>query len=44
MKKKIFILFLLTLLTFACGKKGDPIFKKENQSSGVINTQNKIYS
>ena len=32
MIKKIYILLLISILISSCGKKGDPVFKKENQN------------
>ncbi len=32
MIKKIYILLILSVIIFSCGKKGDPIYKEKNQS------------
>ena len=32
MIKKISILVFISILSISCGKKGDPVFKEENQS------------
>ena len=39
MIKKIYILLLITIILFSCGKKGDPVYNEENQNSGKISTQ-----
>jgi len=44
MIKKIFILLFITILFSSCGKKGDPIYEKENQSSKIFSTQLIIFS
>ena len=40
-KKLIIILFVAILIT-SCGKKGDPIYNEEKQSSKLIRTWQKI--
>tara|TARA_B100000401_G_C52471822_1_gene561545 strand:+ start:66 stop:194 length:129 start_codon:yes stop_codon:yes gene_type:complete len=32
MKKKIYIIFFLSLLITSCGKKGDPIYKENGKN------------
>ena len=39
MIKKIFIFLFITILLYACGKKGDPIYNDEKQKSKLISTQ-----
>ncbi len=33
MIKKIFIIMFVAILSSSCGKKGDPIYNEENQTS-----------
>ena len=42
MIKKIYILLIISVIIFSCGKKSDPIYKDENQNSRVISTNNSI--
>ncbi len=44
MIKKIYILLLITIILFSCGKKSDPVYNKENQNSGKISTQMTTFS
>ncbi len=37
MKKKLFIILVLCTFFFACGKKGDPVYKEED--SKILNTK-----
>tara|TARA_B100001057_G_scaffold274158_1_gene274437 strand:- start:5762 stop:5896 length:135 start_codon:yes stop_codon:yes gene_type:complete len=39
MINKICILIIITLLSYSCGKKGDPVYKSENQNSGILSSQ-----
>ena len=39
MIKKIYILLFVSILICSCGKKGDPIYKEENQNVEKINIQ-----
>tara|TARA_B100000900_G_scaffold243979_1_gene207426 strand:+ start:104 stop:238 length:135 start_codon:yes stop_codon:yes gene_type:complete len=39
MIKKIYILLFVTILISSCGKKGDPVFKEENQNSEKTSLQ-----
>ena len=39
MIKKIYILLLITIMLFSCGKKGDPVYNEGNQNSEKISTQ-----
>jgi hypothetical protein len=36
MIKKISIFLFIVILLSSCGKKGDPIYNKENQNSGIF--------
>ena len=36
MIKKISIILFITVLLFSCGKKGDPIYNEENQTSEIF--------
>ncbi len=41
MIKKLFIILVLSTLFFACGKKGDPVYKEKD--SKILNTKtNKV--
>ena len=44
MIKKISILLFISILIFSCGKKGDPVFKEENQSIKQISIQMTSFS
>ena len=33
MTKKIFIIMFLIIITISCGKKGDPIYQKDNKKT-----------
>ena len=44
MIKKIYILLFATILICSCGKKGDPVYKKEGQNSGMISPQMSVFS
>ena len=44
MIKKIFILLFLTIMISSCGKKGDPVYKEENQNSRKISIQMTFFS
>ena len=44
MIKKIAILLLVSVLTLSCGKKGDPVFKEDNQSVEKISIQMTSFS
>ena len=44
MIKKIFIILFLISIISSCGKKGDPVYKKENQNSGKISIQTTFFS
>lgn len=39
MKKKIFIIIFTLILSFSCGKKGDPIYTEENQNTMLSSAQ-----
>jgi len=39
MIKKISIFLFIAILLYSCGKKGDPIYNEENQSSKIFNMQ-----
>ena len=43
MIKKNFIFLFIIILLSSCGKKGDPFYNKENQSSKItITSKNKL--
>jgi len=44
MIKKIFILLFLTIMISSCGKKGDPVYKEQNQNSRKISVQMTFFS
>tara|TARA_B100000900_G_scaffold263647_1_gene224900 strand:- start:968 stop:1102 length:135 start_codon:yes stop_codon:yes gene_type:complete len=44
MIKKIYILLFVSILICSCGKKGDPIYKEENQNVEKINIQITFFS
>jgi hypothetical protein len=44
MIKKISIFLFIAILFFSCGKKGDPIYNKENQNSEIFSTQQSTLS
>ena len=44
MIKKICILLFLTILISSCGKKGDPVYKEENQNSEKTSLQVTYFS
>ena len=44
MLKKIYILLFAIILIISCGKKGDPIYKEENQSLEKISIQMTAFS
>ena len=44
MIKKIYILIFASILIYSCGKKGDPVYKEENQTSGKISVQITYFS
>jgi len=44
MIKKIYILIFVSVLICSCGKKGDPVYKKENQSVEKISIQTTAFS
>tara|TARA_B100001093_G_scaffold265657_1_gene254120 strand:+ start:52 stop:186 length:135 start_codon:yes stop_codon:yes gene_type:complete len=44
MLKKIYILLFVSILVISCGKKGDPIYKEENQSLEKISIQMTAFS
>tara|TARA_B100001057_G_scaffold115257_1_gene113749 strand:- start:5807 stop:5941 length:135 start_codon:yes stop_codon:yes gene_type:complete len=44
MIKKIYILLFITFIICSCGKKGDPVYKEENQNSGKISIQITAFS
>jgi len=44
MIKKIYLLLFISIILCACGKKGDPVYQKEDQNSGKIITQMSTFS
>ena len=44
MIKKIYILILVSILISSCGKKGDPVYKEENQNVEKISIQMTAFS
>ena len=44
MIKKIYILIFVSVLIYSCGKKGDPVYKEENQSVEKISIQMNVFS
>ena len=44
MIKKIYILILVSILISSCGKKGDPIYKEDNQNVEKISIQMTTFS
>ena len=44
MIKKIYILLFVSILVCACGKKGDPVYKEENQNVEKISSQITVFS
>ena len=44
MIKKIFIILFVVILFSSCGKKGDPIYNKENQNSKLLSIQQSTFS
>ena len=44
MLKKIYILLFVSILIISCGKKGDPIYKEENQSLEKMSIQMTAFS
>ncbi len=44
MIKKIYMLLFISIVICSCGKKGDPVYKKENQDLGKINVQITTFS
>ena len=44
MIKKIYILLVLTILICSCGKKGDPVYKEENQNVKKISIRMTVFS
>ena len=44
MTKKIILILMLCCFIISCGKKGDPVYKDENQNSGRISAQISVFS
>ena len=44
MIKKIYILLFVSILVCACGKKGDPVYKEENQNVEKMSSQITVFS
>ena len=43
MIKKIFILLFVSVILCSCGKKGDPVYKEENQNSEKLIFQMNVF-
>ena len=43
MIKKIYIIIFITILITSCGKKGDPVFKDENQNTKMLSTKRSTF-
>jgi len=44
MIKRIYILLFVAIIICSCGKKGDPVYKEENQNSRKISAQMSFFS
>jgi|TARA_B100001093_G_scaffold506465_1_gene565399 hypothetical protein len=44
MIKKIYIILFVAIMLFSCGKKGDPIYKEENQNSEKFSAHMSAFS
>tara|TARA_B100001063_G_scaffold224034_1_gene231699 strand:+ start:690 stop:824 length:135 start_codon:yes stop_codon:yes gene_type:complete len=44
MIKKIYIILLIAIIISSCGKKGDPVYKEENQNSRKISVEMTFFS
>jgi len=44
MIKKIYILLFISILICSCGKKGNPVYKEENQNVEKISSQITVFS
>ncbi len=44
MIKKISLILLIAFLFSSCGKKGDPVYKGENQNLRIFSTQHRTFS
>ncbi len=44
MIKRIYILIFITIMICSCGKKGDPVYKEDNQNSRKISSQISVFS
>jgi len=44
MIKKIYILLFVSILICSCGKKGDPVYKEENQNVEKMSIQITVFS
>jgi len=44
MIKKIYILVIISVIIFSCGKKSDPIYKEKNQNAEKTSIQINTFS
>ena len=44
MINRIFILLIISILVCSCGKKGDPVYNKDNHNSEKISAQKSAFS
>jgi len=44
MIKKTFVIIFIAILSFSCGKKGNPIYNQENQGSKILSIRQIVFS